>query len=64
MSRADFVEIVIVLRCLRAVSARLVCGATRPMLRHSSITDSPEVPSTRTLSPLKDGDGTDDHNRR
>jgi hypothetical protein len=34
------------------------------MQRHSSITDSPEVPSTRTLTPLKNGDGTDDHNHR
>jgi len=33
------------------------------MLRHPSITDSPEVLSTRTLAALKNGDGTDDHNR-
>lgn len=34
------------------------------MLRHPPITDSPEVPSTCTLTALKNSDGTDDYYRR
>jgi len=34
------------------------------MLGHPSITHSPEVPSTCTLTALKNGEGTDNYNRR
>jgi hypothetical protein len=34
------------------------------MLRHPSITDSPEVPSMHTSTALKNGDGSDKYTRR
>ena len=43
---------------------RLICGATRSMLRHPTITDSPEVPSMPTSTALENGDGTDEYTRR
>ena len=34
------------------------------MLRHPTITDSPEVPSMHTSTALKNGDGNDEYTRR
>ena len=37
-----------------------ICGATRLVLRDPTIANSPEIALTHTLTPLQDGNGTDD----
>jgi hypothetical protein len=41
------------------VATALLCGAIRPMLRHPTVADSPEI-APMAMTPLQDDNNSDD----